>query len=289
MGNGASVNVHPPHINDEQFKKILGSKAARVELFQSIQAYKCDDHLVFREILSLNKLVSYFSDSNRTLYPEFKINVAVLTAAFNFCVKKKKHHELLTLREFHHFIPTLFLFYKFWDIFDAADNSVIDDDKVFKSEFVKVKSRMQTIAGVDVMGDISDEEWNAEFVKLDKNKDGYISFEEFCRYSVNHICKPFDYAEEFQLYDDIEPAAAEPLILEGEGDSVKSVAVDTKPNVQPHIVGADVPVRSGLQFNSGASAADGAPSAAAPSSAVAVSPIDEAPAKEDGIAAPPAE
>lgn len=208
MGAGATVNIHPPHIADAHFKKLLGDKAARTHLFKEISEFSAGiERVKFKDRISLDRMIKYFSDNKNALYPDFHVNVDIVNEAFKFAIKKKtKDHKTLTLKDFHRFLPTLFLFVKLWDIFDIADRLVVPDQCVFKGEFVKLKEKLNSIEGVQILGQLSDEEWLEEFTKLDKNNDGHIAFNEFCTYAVSHIKRPFDYAEEFEEYDDTEDA-----------------------------------------------------------------------------------
>jgi hypothetical protein len=91
-------------------------------------------------------------------------------------------------------------------VFAAADKLVVEDQKVFKIEFMRIKEKLNHVHGIVILGETSDEEWEKEFDALDRNHDRYITFEEMCNYALDHIKKPFDYnpSDEDALLEDDE-------------------------------------------------------------------------------------
>ena len=264
MGSGSSVVVQQPHIADAHFKQLLSSKAARNQLFEEISHFQIDDHITLKGKISLKKLVGYFDDVNHALYPGFSVNVDILSEAYKFTSKnaksknKKKaaqQQEQLSLKDFHKFLPTLLLFDRLWDLFDAADKFVIEDKRVFKGEFVGMYKRLHTLGDIVVFGSLSQEEWESEFSMLDKNNDDFINFNEFCAYCVAHIERPFDFneTEDTECRSDSEEEAedttggAAGLIVlhthHGEGNGASAVEdgsdiADASAVVEPNVVAA---------------------------------------------------
>lgn len=206
MGSGSSVVVRQPHVADAQFKLLLSSKDARNKLFDDIAAFRTDDRITLKGKISLTNLVGYFTDESHALYPGFDVNVDILNEAFKYTLKsaaqkskKKKGKQLvqeqLKSKDFHKFFPILLLFDRLWDLFDAADKVVIEDKRIFKGEFVGIYDKLSTLSDVVVLGDLTKDEWAAEFGVLDKNNDGYVNFNEFCGYCVSKIQRPFDFNE----------------------------------------------------------------------------------------------
>ncbi len=209
MGAAASVTIHPSNIVDKHFKELLLSKKLRNELFNDIASCSEDGHITLKDKISLKKLVMWFSDNKHPLYNDFKVNVTVLSEAFKQTIAKRKQ-EQMSQKDIHEFLPNLFLFCKLYDVFDEADKAVIEDNKVFKGEFIKSKALIAKVEGV-TMVDVADEDWENEFVKLDKSKDGFISFSEFCTYAVKNIIKPKEFVNEYTEQDSEDiPAPAEP-------------------------------------------------------------------------------
>lgn len=248
MGGAASVQLHPPKIDDEYFKELLESSDARVKLFNDICDYQPDGSKKVTKTknkINLLQLVSYFKDTSKALYPDFKVNVDTMQEAFKHSILLKtkkgmgkskfnlnKHNidtDHLTRKEFHVFIPTLFLFIKLWELFKMADVEVVEDMKVFKGEFMKVREDLLSINGVKFMQEMTAESWEAEFSLLDKNDDGHIIFSEFCTYAVQNLVKPTDYALEAQDDDDEEEESAV-VELDGMDDIVaESCSTPTEP------------------------------------------------------------
>lgn len=206
MGASAAVAIHPTHVADSRFRELLQDKDQRIQLFKLIATSSEDGHISLKDRISLKKLLNYFNDKSNQ-FGDLAVNIQVLEEAFKQSSHKSKHESQMTQKEFHTFIPTLFLFSKLFEIFYEADKTVVEDNKVFKGEFVKAKNYVSKLPGVQI-GDISDEEWEAEFVKLDKSKDGHISFREFCTYATKNLVNPTQFADAAaELEDDSTPAA----------------------------------------------------------------------------------
>jgi len=240
MGGGASIEIRHTHqsfvhVTDVHFQELLSSKAARETLFMDIVKYPLDGKPERNQMITLTKLAAYFTDNKNSLYPGFHVNVDTLNAAFKYTIEKfkekqcaKKNKPLnkaksvlqmepkLTKPMVHSFLPTLLLFMRVWDIFNAADKLVVEDQKVFKGEFMRIKEKLNNVHGIVIFGETSDEEWEKEFDALDRNNDRYINFEEMCNYAIDHIKKPFDY----------NPAEEEALLLEGDDEDEENYAED---------------------------------------------------------------
>lgn len=232
MGGGASIEIRHTHqsfmhVTDAHFQELLASKSAREALFMDIVKYPLDGKPERNQMITLTKLAAYFTDNANSLYPGFHVNVDTLNAAFKYTIEKfkqrqsmKKNKQLnkskstmqiepkLTKPMVHSFLPTLLLFMRVWDIFNAADKLVVEDQKVFKGEFMRIKEKLNNVHGIVIFGETSDEEWEREFEALDRNHDRYITFEEMCNYALDHIKKPFDY----------NPADDEELLMEGDDE-----------------------------------------------------------------------
>jgi len=212
------------NISDQHFQQLLASKDERDKLFADISSYKSDGRIEAANKISLKKLIGYFTENETALYPGFKVHTETLNSAFEYTIVKnrkpikqsKKNRELsnstvrkgkkelhLTKALFHKFLPTLLLFTRLWVVFDAADKLVVEDQKVFRGEFLKIKDRLNNLHGILILGGISEEDWHREFDTLDKNNDGYATFDEVCNYALKHIKTPFDYEAEEE--DDGEP------------------------------------------------------------------------------------
>lgn len=225
MGGGASIEIKHTHssfvhITDSHFQELLASKSAREKLFQDIADYQLPGHKEATEVISLLKLVGYFTDNTNALYPGFTVNVDTLHAAFTYSIEsfrqrqsfrrgksiQNARHDRLTKAMFHSFLPTLLLFMRVWDVFPAADKLVVEDQKVFKGDFMQIKEKLSNVHEIVILGETSDENWEKAFDLLDRNKDTFISFAETCNFALAHIKRPFDYsdAEDESLLDEDE-------------------------------------------------------------------------------------
>ncbi|KAJ1430860.1 hypothetical protein B484DRAFT_47015 [Ochromonadaceae sp. CCMP2298] len=220
MGGSASIKIQHSiesfkSINDAHFQELLSSRAAREQLFEEISNYTADkeNRIEVKGKISLKKLAAYFTNNENALYPGFLVNVDVLNEAFTYTIQRKNMKILskakkakavaarkscrkelhLTKRSFHRFLPTLLLFVRIWGVFDAADKLVVEDQKVFRGEFAKIKENLNNLHGISIFGDINAEDWDREFTKLDVNNDGYVTFYETTAYVIKNIERPFDY------------------------------------------------------------------------------------------------
>jgi uncharacterized membrane protein len=141
--------------------------------------------------------------------------------------KKVKLEQLLTRDLFHKFLPVLLLFKRFWDLFSAIDGLVVDDQKIFRGEFLRLKNRVEQVEvqeikelqGIQILGDIPDDVWAAEFLQLDTKQNGFFTFDETIPYMMAHVKDSFSY--------DSEEEAEEEEEEEEVGESEKTAATST--------------------------------------------------------------
>jgi hypothetical protein len=242
------------HVTDEHFQELLSSKSARERLFDDIAKFPMDGKVKRGNLVTLSKLAAYFTDNENSLYKGFHVNVDTLNTAFKYTIEKfrkrqsqklgktkgdKKKDLILTKAMVHSFLPTLLLFIRVWDVFAAADKLVVEDQKVFKIEFMRIKEKLNHVHGIVILGETSDEEWEKEFDALDRNHDRYITFEEMCNYALDHIKKPFDYnpSDEDALLEDDEgedeDSVGEPFVEVMSHSLTKVAAVEAVPAEVP--------------------------------------------------------
>lgn len=220
MGGSASVHIHPPHITHSYFKELLSSRKKRNELFDDIAKLN-HGHIALKTKLNINQLSSFFIDPTNPQLSDFPVDVDCLLSALKKCAKRKPHDHL-SRKEFHIFLPTLFLFSKLRLIFKEMDGEVVQDNKIFKGEFIKWKRCLSTIDGIEIGAECTDESWANEFDAIDSiKKDGHITFNEFCKYCLEHLTKTDRFINEFIHPDD-------------EDHEVDEAAVDVA--IEAHIV-----------------------------------------------------
>jgi len=216
MGSGASIDidVNNAYLHDQCIHKLLSSKEERELLFTAISEYRCNDKVPLKGRVGLINLVDYFKDPRHALYPGFTVNVNVMSESLKYVMKQRKKqgggrrvkrvrrvsntHTLtsvedhMDIAEFHAFFPVLLMFTKLWIIFEEMDREMIDDTRVFKAEFMKVRTHLNDF-DFKILGETTEGQWEAEFDLINRNKDQYIDFHEFCVFGLKHIHNAFNY------------------------------------------------------------------------------------------------
>lgn len=213
MGSGASIDidVNNDYLHDQYIHKLLASKEERELLFTAISEYRCDDKGSLKGRVGLINLVNYFKDPKNALYPGFTVNVNVLSESLKYVLKERKKHggkrvkrarkasntltsvnDHMDIFEFHAFFPVLLMFTKLWRIFDEVDREMINDKRVFKGEFMKVRTHLNDFDFM-ILGETTEQQWEAEFDLINQNKDQYIDFHELCVFGLKRIHNAFNY------------------------------------------------------------------------------------------------
>jgi len=263
MGSGASIDidVNNDYLHDQYIHKLLASKEERELLFTAISEYK----VTLKGRVGLMNLVDYFKDPNNALYPGFTVNVNVLTESLKYVLKERKKHggkrlkrarrasntltsvnDHMDIFEFHAFFPVLLMFTELWKIFEAVDDEMINDKRVFKGEFMKVRTHLNDF-DFKILGEITEQQWEAEFDLINRNNDQYIDFHELCVFGLKYIHNAFNYdAHMGDPSDDLLEAdeeLTEDLVDDEVEDGLIDIAVDhaigrTKDTAMGYIEGA---------------------------------------------------
>ena len=100
----------------------------------------------------------------------------------------------ITVKDFHAFFPTL-LFLVSWNIFEAVYGLIVQDRKILKGEFMKIRTELHKIDELTIINihDVSEEKWNDVWNEINVNGDELISFHEVCKYTLSHIHRAFNY------------------------------------------------------------------------------------------------
>ncbi|KAJ9460872.1 Flagellar calcium-binding protein [Diplonema papillatum] len=101
------------------------------------------------------------------LWPEFNHKPALMRA---YAAADKSGNGWIGKREFKFFLAYIVRFVELWNTFCEIDTS--DDRRISKEELNRVRSS-SVFANIDV---------DKAFAAMDKNKGGYVLFEEFCAY-----------------------------------------------------------------------------------------------------------
>ena len=156
-------------------------------------------HLDIRDKICFSEILMFINrEGNPVFARNLSKNTIPIKEAFKFAIgpkasKQFTKHEMVK-KEFRKLVPALLLFTELYNIFVTADSN-IDDDKIFPGEFMKARLLIGNVSGVTV-NDVSIEEWEGEFKKIDYNKNGYITFNEFTKYCLSKVITPTFYINE---------------------------------------------------------------------------------------------
>jgi hypothetical protein len=199
---GGAVSISPVQSDSAtHFQDLIGDHEALTRLFLIISVYGLKEGKInLKNRISLTEMMLYMDKGDNPVFKEALPDcpVVVIKTAFEFVTGKKSNHEM-NKKEFHKFLPVVYLFFHLWKIFDIADSS-IEDRRIFPNEFLLVKYNIESIPGVHLSA-VTREEWEQEFHILDKNKDGYITFNEFCKYVLTKIVTPQKYIEALKHFE----------------------------------------------------------------------------------------
>ena len=210
---GSAVSISPIHsTSSTNYYKLLNNSEEILKLFKEISSYGTQEGQInLKNKISLTEMLLYIEKGENIILKEALGNTSpeVIKIAYEFAIGKKLLSHEMNKKEFLKFLPIVYLFDHLWKIFDMADSS-IDDRRIFPNEFLTAKFTIESIQGVKLQA-ITREEWEKEFHILDKNKDGFISFNEFCKYAVSKIVTPESYLQELKrLENDEFPSLTDP-------------------------------------------------------------------------------
>mmetsp|Transcript_38614 Transcript_38614/g.39306 ORF Transcript_38614/g.39306 Transcript_38614/m.39306 type:complete len:355 (-) Transcript_38614:345-1409(-) len=211
---GGGISLSPTLEADDVFsrlKRLLANKRNMDLLFNKIASLdKVAGKVDMSTDISHNELLCYFAGKKNSHqldknFKTFSTTPEVVNAAFNHIVGKGK--KRITKKQFRRVIPTVFLFHELYKLFEVADDTFIDDKRVFRVEFIKAYKIFQDsqdpdptvkkerrLSGVK-LDNISVEQWEKEFDVIDKDKSGFITFDEFCSYAIKNIIDPMDFMD----------------------------------------------------------------------------------------------
>jgi len=199
---GSGISVVPPKESNDKLRALLGNKKKMNKLFKTIATSgNKNGRIDISTGISLSELIVYFSKENRDpALKGFSSDASVCREAFKLITGRTDAKAQITKKKFRELIPTLFLFTELWKIFEIADDS-IDDKRIFKGEYMRARLRVISIESIQI-GNVTDDDWEKEFVSIDKDNSGFISFGEFCAYVVSHIVSPMNFITEDPGDDD---------------------------------------------------------------------------------------
>eukprot|EP01041_Mallomonas_annulata_P001641 gene1640-3180_t len=216
---GSGISVTPTAASEEvheKLQRLLANKKKMDKVFKTIAASGGKTGKIDKDYdISQIELLTYFAAKDPTkkdpLLRGFRIDNDVINAAY-FHVAGKKSTGI-TKKKFRELLPTMFLYSELWKIFGSLDNN-IDDKKIFKGEFLRAYEGIKNVAGV-TFENVTVEEWESHFVLMDKDKSGFISFDEFCTYVVKHIITPIEFIDKKSSQDKDDDSVCSDIV-EGE-------------------------------------------------------------------------
>jgi hypothetical protein len=194
MGSGASLQNSVKHANgigptEIYLQELFSDKNKKDTLFNEIALSSESGHINLKNRISVGNLIYY--KSHTKLNPLFKDTVTdyqIIIEAHKFACGKNTKGQLAKSK-FHLLLTSLYLFSHLWKIFSALDK--VPDRKIYKGEYSNLKNLLHSIEGVNIMlDDFKDEDWENEFLKIDKSHHGFVSFEDFCSYVAKYISSP---------------------------------------------------------------------------------------------------
>lgn len=95
---------------------------------------------------------------------------------------------------------------------------------------------LKKIKGANISEEVTDDVWEREFSTIDINKNGFISFAEFCTYVTKYIVTPQKYVQEIMeekhsMYEEEKEESAE--LVEISEDNIAADASEASPDVVP--------------------------------------------------------
>jgi len=206
-----------------KLKRLLNNKKQMDKVFKSIASIdKGRGKLGKSYDINYGELIQFFMkrDESHAL-KSLTVEKEVIKVAFTY-VAGDPLKNVINKKQFRVFLPTLFLFTELWKVFEIVDDNV-DDKKIFLGEFERAYKSFQdasgqvqpiktdaAISGVKVdKSIISEEEWRNAFTILDKDKNGHISFLEFCSYAADNIISPMDFIDQERTEGDGDPENGE--------------------------------------------------------------------------------
>jgi Ca2+-binding EF-hand superfamily protein len=121
----------------------------------------------------------------------------------------------------------MYLFSHMWTIFSLLDTD-IGDKRLSKTEYLNGKQSMGCVPGIEFIKDVTDEDYEKEFAFLDTDGNGYITFEEFCLYTVKRVIKPEKFLLGKSSEDDDDDEEDEKLVFESAADAVAAMEAREK-------------------------------------------------------------
>ena len=150
--------------------------------------------------------------------------------------KKMKMQEQISKAEFRLLLVNLYIVSTLWKVFMKADTQN-RDRRLSKQEFVDGKDIFAEEDGFEFVKDLTSDEWEKVFERIDHDGNSYLSFAEVCNYFIEFLehsdeAEFFEEAEEEVLYfesvtaavDKVEEEEKHAVLLAAEISKIRSKA-----------------------------------------------------------------
>ena len=234
MGGGVSV-LPPKEAQNDKLRELLSNKKKMTKLFKEIASSgSTSGRINLANDISLTELIGYFAkESRHPALRTFKVDAEICREAFKHVTGKADSKTAqVSKKDFSKLLQTIFLLSHVWKVFAIIDNH-IDDRMIFKGEFMRARESLSNLEGIAISSaSLTDEVWENEFQKMDKDGNGHVTFSEFCGYVIKNVVKPIDYfnGSSKSLLVGVSSRDLDSLLGPIEGDEL---AVDNGPEVTP--------------------------------------------------------
>eukprot|EP01041_Mallomonas_annulata_P002620 gene2620-5124_t len=208
---GSGISISPTSATEEvhaKLKRLVADKKKMDKVFKTIAASgklatgKIDKNYDISHMELLDYFGTHKFDATKDSALEgFCVNNDVIHAAF-YLIAGKNSDAGITKKQFRVLLPTLFLYSELWKVFGKLDVS-IDDKKIFKGEYMVAYDAIKGISNV-TFSNVTREEWESYFTLMDKDKNGYIAFDEFSSFVVKHFISAEEFIEKEPVEKDKE-------------------------------------------------------------------------------------
>jgi hypothetical protein len=210
MGASGSVQVKAVHIDvengefdvDAELKNLFADKDHMAKLYSEICLSAEKDRINVKSKISCANLLHYHCSMKNPLFSKLIINQSILLEAHKFACSKKARSSpcpQLTKGRFKNLLCAIYYFSHLWRVFSTLDCIVVDN-KLHKGELLKFQQLVNQIAGVEViLHDLTKQDVEDEFLKIDKDKSGSITFDEFVLWCVDNISSPECFSEDLVI------------------------------------------------------------------------------------------
>lgn len=193
MGGGVSIHDKTKSDAEKLLDETLQDKKKCDQLFSDIATCCTTGARAGNKFsISLQNAIDYYHSKHAIF--SFVPDKQVIAEAHSFaCLGKAKNFERKGMTMF---LSSIYYFSHLWEVFKSVDD-YIPDGKIFLTEFKAMQEHLNNVPGVAVeVPELTPEELEAEFKKIDKDHNNMITFSELCQYASKNIIKGGEFLEQ---------------------------------------------------------------------------------------------